>query len=230
MQIKASSPVQPPHPRKGTRTKENESAPTPVAADELYAAFIDGLGISGLPNRNTLDPDFLRLVGQLLRSYAQGTVDLIAGRAVIKQEVRASVTLIAPERNNPLKFSPDASAALIHMLGQRLPGFLEPLESVQQAFIDLYAHQIGVVSGMQSALNHVLDRFNPDVIGDEPPKKFFGQFFADAHKAKLWDAYRLYYHKTRESAAEHFQNFFGAAFLAAYEKAIAHQTEGGDEP
>ena len=208
--------------RKVKRIKATETDdPVSAVEEELYAAFIEGLGIDTLPNHAVLDPDLMRLIGQLLRSYAQGTVDLIAARAVIKQEVRANVTLIAPERNNPLKFSPNANAALLHMLGQQLPGFLEPVESVQQAFVDLRAHQIGIVSGMQSALNHVLDRFNPDVIGDEPPRKFFDQLFAARHKARLWDAYGRYYRKTRESAADHFQSFFGAAFLAAYENAIA---------
>jgi type VI secretion system FHA domain protein len=221
-------PVQTAPPPKGKRTKADEAVS--IAVGYLYAAFIEGLGIDALPNRSTLDPDFMRLVGQLLRRHVQGTVDLIAARAVIKQEVRANVTLIAPERNNPLKFSPDANVALLHMLGQRLPGFMEPLESVQQAFIDLYAHQIGVVSGMQSALGHVLDRFNPDVIGDEPQQKFLNRFFAVWRKAELWDAYGRYYHRARESAADHFQSFFGAAFLEAYEKAIAEQMNDGVKP
>jgi len=229
---KPSSPVQAKAapPRKAKRTKANDADATVSSADEeeLYAAFIEGLGIA-LPHRNALDPNLMRLIGQLLRSYSQGMVDLISSRAVIKQEVRANVTLIAPERNNPLKFSPDANVALLHMLGQQFPGFLEPVESVQQAFIDLRAHQIGIVTGMQSALNHVLDRFNPDVIGDEPSQKLFDKLFVAGRKAKLWDKYGHYYHKTRDSAADHFQSFFGAAFLAAYEKAIAEQTDDGDK-
>ena len=217
----------PPPARKGKRAKADPAVP--ATAEELYAALIEGLGIELLPNRDTLDPDFMRLIGQLLHSYAQGTISLIAGRAVIKQEVRANVTLIAPERNNPLKFSPDANVALLHMLGQRLPGFMEPLESVQQAFIDLYAHQIGVISGMQSALSHVLDRFDPEVIREERPRGFMGQLLEAYHKADLWDAYGRYYHKTRANAVDHFQDFFGSAFLAAYEKVIAEQTDNGDE-
>jgi len=214
--------------RKGKRTKASQAA-SPIA-EELYAALIEGLGIGELPNRNALDPDFMRLIGQLLHSYAQGTVSLISSRAVIKQEVRASVTLVAPKGNNPLKFSPDAKVALLHMFGQRFPGFLEPLESVQQAFVDLYAHQAGIVSGMQSALNHVLDRFDPEMIEEEMPQRFPGQFFEIWRKAELWDAYKRYYYKTRTSAADHFQSFFGAAFLAAYERVIAEQTDDEDGP
>ena len=215
-------------PRKGKRTRAGQEASFTV--EELYAALIEGLDIGDLPNRNALDPDFMRLIGQLLRSYTQGTVNLITSRAVIRQEVRAIVTMIAPEGNNQLKFSPDAGLALLHMLGQRVSGFLGPLESVQEAFDDLYVHQIGVVSGMQSALEHVLDRFDPEAIEKETPRRFPGQFLEFWHKAELWDAYGRYYRKTRASAVDHFQSFLGAAFLAAYEKVIAEQAGDGDEP
>jgi type VI secretion system FHA domain protein len=207
------------------------AAPSSQDAETLYQAFIEGLGIDGLPGREAFDDDFIRLVGRLFRGYVQGTVDLVASRALTKQEVRANVTLIAPERNNPLKFSPDASVALMHLLGKRIPGFMEPDEAVEQAFLDLRAHQIGLISGMQSALNHVLDRFNPNVIGDDKPVQgMFGDILSLWRKAKLWDDYGLYFHKTRESASDHFQSFFGAAFLEAYEKAISRIRPGEREP
>lgn len=203
------------------------AAPPSQEAEALYQAFIEGLGLDGLPGREAMDSDFVRLVGQLFRRYVQGTLDLMASRAVIKQEVRANVTLIAPERNNPLKFSPDATVALMHLLGRRIPGFIGPDEAVEQAFLDLRAHQLGIVSGMQSALNHVLDRFSPDKIGDEKPVQgMFGDVLSLWRKARLWDDYGRYFHKTRESAGDYFQSFFGSAFLEAYEKAISNVLPG----
>ncbi|MDR2208891.1 MAG: type VI secretion system-associated FHA domain protein TagH [Azoarcus sp.] len=190
-------------------------------AEELYQAFIEGLGME-LPARGTLDKAFMKTLGQALRNYTQGTVELIAGRAVVKQAVRANVTVIAPERNNPLKFSPDGNTALMGMFGGRpLPGFLGPAEAIHNAFVDLRAHQIGVISGMQAALNHVLDSFNPATLGNvTPPRGLIENTFSVAYKARLWSEYGRYFYTLREKANDHFQEFFGKAFLDAYDKAI----------
>ncbi|MDR3213574.1 MAG: type VI secretion system-associated FHA domain protein TagH [Azoarcus sp.] len=191
------------------------------AAEDLYKAFIEGLGVE-LPGRVSLDRAFMKTLGQMLRGCAQGTVDLIAGRAIVKQAVRASVTMIAPERNNPLKFSSDGHAALLYLLGKPFPGFMGPVDAIQNAFTDLRAHQIGVVSGMHSALNHVLRCFEPAAISDnEPPRGLLEQVLPSQRKARLWDAYEHYYVVTQENVADRFQDFFGAAFVKAYEDAIS---------
>ncbi|MDR1227709.1 MAG: type VI secretion system-associated FHA domain protein TagH [Azoarcus sp.] len=196
-----------------------EAAASPDA-EELCKAFIEGLGID-LPGRTALDETFMKTLGQMLRNYAQGTVDLIASRAIVKQEVRANVTLIAPERNNPLKFSSDGDAALLYLLGKPFPGFMGPVEAVRSAFTDLRAHQIGLVSGMRSAFNHILQCFNPALIGNnDPVRGLLDQAMPSRRKARLWDAYEHYFAETQASVADRFQSFFGAAFVKAYEDAI----------
>ncbi|MCL2161016.1 MAG: type VI secretion system-associated FHA domain protein TagH [Betaproteobacteria bacterium] len=188
--------------------------------EELYRAFIEGLGME-LPGRAALDKAFMNMLGQALRNYTQGSVELIAGRTVVKQAVRANVTVIAPERNNPLKFAPDVSTAVLGMFGRTMPGFMGPVEAIRNAFVDLRAHQIGVISGMQAALNHVLDRFNPAMIGDKiPPLGVLENVFSVLYKARLWEEYGYYFHALREKASDHFHEFFGEAFVEAYEKAI----------
>ncbi|MDR1063942.1 MAG: type VI secretion system-associated FHA domain protein TagH [Azoarcus sp.] len=201
-----------------------EPAPVEAAAsldaEALCKAFIEGLGID-LPGRTALDKTFMKTLGQMLRNYAQGTVDLIASRAIVKQEVRANVTLIAPERNNPLKFSSDGDAALLYLLGKPFPGFMGPVEAVRSAFTDLRAHQIGLVSGMRSAFNHILQCFDPALIGNnDPVRGLLDQAMPSRRKARLWDAYEQYFAETQASVADRFQSFFGAAFVKAYEDAI----------
>jgi predicted component of type VI protein secretion system len=189
--------------------------------DNLYQAFVDGLGME-LPGRGALDEAFMKTLGQALRNYTQGAVELISGRTVVKQAVRANVTVIAPERNNPLKFSPDANTALMSMFGGRpVPGFMGPAEAIQNAFVDLRAHQIGVISGMQAALSHVLDCFSPVTLGNKTlPQGLIENILPVVHKARLWSEYGRYFYALREQANDHFQEFFGKAFLEAYEKAI----------
>lgn len=194
----------------------------PVASndsDVLYQAFLRGLGLKEIPDRKALDANFMYLLGKLLRCTTQGTVDLIAGRAIVKREVKANVTLIAPERNNPLKFSPDGEVALMYLLGRKYPGFMEPVEAVSGAYLDLRAHQMGLVSGMRSALGHVLEKFDPQVIdaGHDPKRTLPG--LAIVRKARLWEAYQDHFQTTKNEAQDRFQEFFGAAFLKAYEEA-----------
>lgn len=188
---------------------------------ELYQALLKGLGLKEIPDRCGLDLDFMYLLGKLLRCSAQGTVDLMAGRAVIKREVRANVTLIAPERNNPLKFSPDGEVAIMYLLGRTYPGFMQPTEAMENAYLDLRAHQMGLVSGMRSALEHVLDKFDPKVIENTTIESRSILGLPVARKARLWEAYQNYFQTTRNEAQDRFQEFFGQAFLKAYDEATA---------
>ena len=42
-----------------------------------------------------------------------------------------------------------------------------------------------------------------------------------ARKARLWEAYQNYFQTTRNEAQDRFQEFFGQAFLKAYDEATA---------
>src|SRR6185295_15555856 len=59
----------------------------------LLAAFREGLATPTVPVE-ALTPEFMRLLGELLRESAQGTVDLLVARAAMKREVRAEATMI----------------------------------------------------------------------------------------------------------------------------------------
>lgn len=211
----------------------SDDAPSAEAgADGLYQAFIEGLGMQ-LPDRTALDKAYMKMLGQVLRSYTQGTVDLIAGRTVVKQAVRANVTVIAPERNNPLKFSPDGKAAVMGMFGRPLPGFMDPVDAVYNAFVDLRAHQIGLISGVKAAFNDILNRFDPEKLSDRlPPRGVIESALPMTHKARLWDEYGRYFQSIREKSGDHFQEFFGEAFVKAYEAAISAVKSGdrADKP
>ena len=61
----------------------------------------------------------MRLLGQLLREAARGTVELLLSRAALKREMRAEQTVITTRQNNPLKFSPTAEVALQYLLSAR---------------------------------------------------------------------------------------------------------------
>ena len=193
---------------------------------QLVQAFLQGAGLPKdmIPQR--LTPEFMNIVGSMLLTAMQGTVDLITARAATKREVKAEMTLILPTHNNPLKFVPDGNAALIHMLGKQIPGFLGPIEAMQDAFNDLRTHQVGIFAGMRAALAEVLQRFNPaDVEKSLEQLPMIDSIMRAHRKAKLWDLYDHQFKKIFAEAEEDFDVIFGSAFAAAYEKQIRSTRE-----
>lgn len=188
---------------------------------ELMLSFLRGAGIPPDTISAGVTPEFMEMVGQLLTASIQGTVELIASRTVVKREVRADMTMIVPKKNNPLKFLPDGKTVLMQMLRERLPGFMKPMEAIEDAYIDLCAHQIGVVAGMRSAMAEMLERFNPELL----EKRMKDRSFLDAmlpanRKARMWDRYTELFKEIRLKAQDDFQELFGKAFVAAYEMEI----------
>ena len=103
------------------------ASPKPVANDqELLCAFLKGAGVPDLDLPNGLTPQLAEEVGRLLREATQGTLDLLVARALGKRELRAHMTIIVAQENNPLKFSPNVETALAHLLAPTGAGLHGP--------------------------------------------------------------------------------------------------------
>jgi len=204
--------------------------PGPVAAapveriasdDELLAAFLRGLGGTHQPPE-MLTPGLMERIGSMLRSATEGTLQLLLTRQEFKREVRAEVTMIAAQANNPLKFSPTVEVALAHLLGPGVRGFMPAEAAMRDAFNDLRAHQFGVMVGLRAALAHVIARFEPEELEKKiSSKSALDALFAANRKAKLWDQFVALYGGIATEAEDDFHNLFGKAFLEAYEAQMA---------
>jgi len=207
-------------------------APPPAAApaappDALLAAFLRGLGSTHqAPER--LTPELMERIGVLLRSATEGTLQLLLTRQEFKRELRAEVTMIAAQANNPLKFSPTAEVALAHLLGPGMRGFMPAEAAMRDAFDDLRAHQFGVMVGMRAALARVIERFAPAELEKKiAAKSALDSLFAANRKAKLWDQFIALYGGIASEAEDDFHALFGKAFLEAYEAQMARLKSGG---
>ena len=187
----------------------------------MLRAFLQGAGISAIQSKS-LTPETMEAIGKLLREAVQGTLDLLRARGLMKSEMRADVTMIMPQDNNPLKFSPTVEAALTHLLSsQQVHGFMPPLRAMKDAYDDLRAHQIGFLAGMRAALDEVLARFAPR----ELAKRLTEQSMLDDllpmnRKAKLWDLFLERHATISGEAREDFNAAFGKAFRRAYEAQV----------
>lgn len=196
-----------------------------AAQDELIAALIEGLGLAQLPAER-LTPELMKQMGQLLREATKGTVELLAIRAALKREIRADVTIINASDNNPLKFSPDVDGAMQHMFGQKVRGFMTPVEAMRDAFQDLRAHELGVMAGMKAALAGVILRFDPAVLeGKLTGSSSIADLIPSPRKARLWNQFEALYRQLADEAEADFNALFGKAFVKAYEDYIG-QLEG----
>jgi FHA domain-containing protein len=208
-------------------TQPTSVAPYGPQEQVLLRAFLQGAGIPGSPSAKSLTPDTMEAIGQLLREAVQGTLDLLRARGLTKSEMRADVTMIMAQDNNPLKFSPSVEAALSHLLAPQMHGFMPPLRAMKDAYDDLRAHQLGFLAGMRAALEEVLARFSPEELG----KRLTDQSFLDDllpmnRKAKLWDQFVERYAAISSEAREDFNAAFGKAFRRAYEAQVKSLRDG----
>lgn len=215
------------------RAVNQESTPKSVNAvggssdpsDVNRQAFARGLQIDQdkLPE---FTPTFFEVLGKVLLHLTAGAVNMMHERAHIKHEMRADVTIIASSGNNPLKFAPDAQSALVHLIGERVPGFMHSVEAIDDAFDDLLAHQIGMMSGARAAVYDVVRDFSPEKIHRYMVNKnFIDSFLPMSKKSKLWELYEAHYSDVAGNAKEDFELRFQQAFSQAYEQEIDRMCE-----
>lgn len=171
-------------------------------------------------------PMFFEHLGGILLHLTAGTVNMMHGRAQVKHEMRADVTIIAASGNNPLKFAPDAQAAIAHLLGEPMPGFMRAKEAIDDAFDDLLAHQIGLLSGARAAVYDVVKNFSPEKVQKYlAAKNIIDALLPMSKKAKLWALYETHYAEVAGNAREEFELRFQQAFAQAYEQEIDRMCE-----
>jgi FHA domain-containing protein len=197
----------------------------------LVRALLKGLGLDRWPDEHKVDAETMRRVGELLRVAVQGTIDLLRARALIKSEVQAQMTMIVTRDNNPLKLSPNAEAALVHLLGPAQRGFMSANAAMEDAYRDLVAHQFGFTAGTRAALAEVLNRFDPAKLEERLASKSMLDSLLPAHrKAKLWDLFTERYTQISAEAEDNFQRMLGKEFVQAYEAQVAKLTTPERKP
>lgn len=192
--------------------------PCALQLHALKQAFLRGAGMPAGAMSADLTPDTMELLGKLLAASLQGTIDLLALRSLVKQEVHSDVTTVLVRNNNPLKFFPDSQTVLTQMLRKKMPGFMEPLEAVDDALSDLHAHQAGMTAGARAGMLAALANLAPDRVGATlPPPNLADRLLPHRRGQAQWQAYRA-----RHSAAVEGVDaqLHGAAFLPAYDDAV----------
>ncbi|QCR35870.1 type VI secretion system-associated FHA domain protein TagH [Nissabacter sp. SGAir0207] len=198
----------------------------------MLDALLEGMGLNDLQPPPRFDEHQLNEVGRLLSLFSQGTVALLSSRSILKRGVKAEMTMILDEANNPFKLLPSGKTVLMQMFGSKMPGFMPPEQAVRDALIDLQAHQLGMIAGIRAIISAMLQSFNPDRLEEEARREGNAPRFSlsPSRKGALWDHFTRTYQKTAGEVENDFHTLFGEAFLRAYDAEVNQYKDSQIKP
>ncbi|MFH8134320.1 type VI secretion system-associated FHA domain protein TagH [Pantoea osteomyelitidis] len=193
----------------------------PCEDEKLIAALLEGMGLNN-GHATPINEEQMRITGRMLSLFSQGTVALLSSRSILKRGVKAEMTMILNEANNPFKILPSGKTVLMQIYQSQMPGFMPPEQAVRDALVDLQAHQLGMIAGIRAIIAAMLQSFNPQQL--EEQAKADGMVprlpFSAMRKAALWDYFIRNYQRTAGEIEDDFHTLFGEAFLHAYDMEV----------
>ncbi len=187
----------------------------------VLAAILAGAGLPNAPVTQQLASN----LGEILRIVVSGLIEALHARREIKGEFGMRGTIVAPTRNNPLKFSANVNDALHNLLVKQNPAYLGPVEAFEDAFRDLRTHELAMLAGMRAAFDAMLADFQPDrlqALFDRNVKK--GILGA---KPEYWEMFRQRLEDLARDPETTFRILFGDRFVRAYQEQLDRLNEQG---
>ncbi|MDA0705310.1 MAG: type VI secretion system-associated FHA domain protein TagH [Planctomycetota bacterium] len=226
------------------QTAQNDSrpakprAPAPLAASdlatrELLDSFLAGLGIDRTELHPSVDMgEVMRNADEVLREYVEGTTQLLASRANLKNAFRLDQTTVLPRHNNPLKLSANTRDSIKQLLVGKEGEYLGPRDSVREVCSDLLFHQDAFLDAMNNAFLEFSDRFDPEELQVVFDRTLGTGLLAKlTNKYKYWGLYGDLYPILTEEGGGRFPQMYAEEFVRAYERQIAEfkRLGGADE-
>jgi len=194
-----------------------------LAEGDLVDSFLDGLGIS----RAELNPatdlgEIMQNAGEVLREFVEGTTQLLASRANLKNAFRLDQTTVLPRHNNPLKLSANTKDSIKQLLVGREGEYLGPRDAVREVCRDLLFHQDAFLDAMNNAFLEFADRFDPEELQEGFDRTLgTGMLAKLTKKSKYWDLFGNLYPILTEKGGGRFPQMYAEEFVRAYDRQIA---------
>ena len=207
----------PPPPAAAAPAPGPAPAPPPTANSGL-GPLLAGAGLAPQDVRVT-EGEALQGAGALLRRLVAGLVVMLEARARAKAQLGAQTTSLEFDGNNPIKFARTPEQALVQLLNPAERGFMPAERAIEDAFLDLQAHQVATLKAMQGALRATLDRFSPGAIRRRAEDVgVLKRILPGARDAALWQAYEKEFGGVAQGSDEAFMDVFAKEFKRAYEE------------
>ncbi|MEM1385072.1 MAG: type VI secretion system-associated FHA domain protein TagH [Pseudomonadota bacterium] len=217
----------PPPPAHPAATVPGPAAPQPPAAasglseEAALRAFLSGAGAESLELSQEDAAEVMARLGTVFRAMVAGMREVLMTRASIKGEFRMNQTMIRAGGNNPLKFSISPEQAVEAMIRPSVPGYQDAVTATDEAMRDIKAHEVAMMTGMEAALKHLLDRLDPARLTERiETGSALGSILGGGKKARYWEAYEQMYADIAREAEDDFQAVFGREFARAYEEQL----------
>ncbi|KGK41306.1 hypothetical protein LH51_15615 [Nitrincola sp. A-D6] len=208
-----------------TPTPTPTPAPAPAASVAQTDLLSDAAMLKRVLQSAGLDPSLLKdspmladRLGSLLKTFANGMIQALATRSLVKGEFRLQQTMIQPTDNNPFKFSPTGREALNIILFSDGQAYQAGDKAIEESFADIQAHQLAMMSGVQEALFKLLKRLDPESLETQfqrKPRHLTGM--PGLKKVNCWEEYKDFYETLKASMSDDLQGFFIKEFGMAYE-------------
>jgi len=146
-----------------------------------------------------------------------GLSDLLSERTSLKNEYRMVRTTVAPEGNNPFKWTP-ARRVGVDLLKANNQGFMTGPPAVREACEDLKKHLLCLLAGMRASVAATFKALDPQVIEAQVKDQSF--VLRNKRAASSWSTYTRVYAEFRQAADDNPDSQINREFRAAYERQL----------
>jgi type VI secretion system protein ImpI len=190
------------------------------SSDAFLQAFASAAGVPPDLLAGKSPEELGALMGKFALIVADELQQLLHARVEAKRIARsAEYTLIQPQENNPLKFTPTPQDALRIMFGPPTRSYLDALGALEASFADLKRHQLQTYTAMQQAVKSLFDALDPDQLDKNAPKLHGAESLFKARKAQLWDAFLAAWKAQTKGQSDGVINQFMLLFGSFYDRA-----------
>ncbi len=180
-----------------TRVAVREATGTRAGNTELLESFQDGAGVQ-LEMPIGLRPEFMRALGQLLRTLVGGVHHLSSQRMRLRDEPSDKGAQAQARHIDPIRAAAEETRLLTTLLKPGAIGSDKPQTRVQEMIDDLTARIAALRAAVDAAIEQAEARLSPSAVEAQlEGSLFLDELLPMRRKARLWDLYR----RTHGSAA-----------------------------
>lgn len=188
--------------------READATPPPPRPEEALDALFEGLGLDVSELSPRARAAMAAELGRSFRALADGMRRLLEGRRTVKRELGVAGTQVELGAN-PLKFAPDAQAAVDGLLRPLTSGYLSGPEAVEDAVASMQAHQLALVGAIRSAIRISLEAFDPAELERKLARRGLSHMVPALRKAELWERFTEDYQRFARQADDDIRMVIG---------------------
>ena len=163
----------------------------------------------------------------LLRHLLRGLLRLMEARARTKAGIGIAHSCIEPDGSNPLKVARTADGALEALTRPPQPGCMSATHAIDDAFLDLQAHEVALMTASHAALDLSIRLFSPAAIraGRKRERRWWAVLFPALYEATLWRQFERAFEGAVHGKDETLRTLLATEFRQAYERHLPEAAE-----